>query len=82
MVLSLATRISGAFVDLGSRVRGLIWKRVVAVGGDQSGATAIEYGLIVAGISLAVIAIVFAFGEDIEAYYQAIDTRITARTIT
>ena len=30
-------------------------------------------GLIVAAISLAVIAIVFAFGEDIEAYYQAIE---------
>ncbi len=45
--------------------------RRVAV--DESGATAIEYGLIVAGISLAVIAIVFAFGEDIEAYYQAIE---------
>ncbi len=82
MVLPLATRVSDAIIDLGSRVRGPVTKRVLALGGDQSGATAIEYGLIVAGISLAVIGIVFAFGEDIAAYYQAIDTRITSRTLS
>lgn len=82
MVLPLATRVSEVIAEFGSRFRGLIAKRVLALGGDQSGATAIEYGLIVAGISLAVIGIVFAFGEDIAAYYQAIDTRITSRTLS
>ncbi len=49
---------------------------------DERGATAVEYGLILARISLAIIIVVFAFGEDIEAYYQAIDTRITSRSLT
>jgi Flp pilus assembly pilin Flp len=45
---------------------------------EESGATAVEYGLIAARISLATIIVVFAFGEDIEACYQAIDTHHVA----
>lgn len=33
---------------------------------DESGATAIEYALIAAGISLAIVASVFAFGDELE----------------
>jgi pilus assembly protein Flp/PilA len=33
---------------------------------NEDGATAIEYALIAAGISLAVVASVFAFGDDLE----------------
>ncbi len=61
------------------RGRRLCHRRVAVA---ESGATAIENGLIVAGISLAVIAVVFAFGNDIQAHYRAIDTRITSRTLT
>lgn len=32
---------------------------------DESGATAIEYGLIAAGISLAIATVVFIFGDDL-----------------
>lgn len=33
---------------------------------DENGATAIEYALIAAGISLAIVASVFAFGDELE----------------
>ncbi len=82
MMLTLVVRVSDAVVDLGSRARETLLPRLAAAGGDESGATAVEYGLIVAGISLAVIIVVFAFGEDIQAYYQAIDTRITSRSLS
>lgn len=32
---------------------------------NEDGATAIEYGLIAAGISLAIVTVVFTFGEDL-----------------
>ncbi|PZQ47730.1 MAG: Flp family type IVb pilin [Micavibrio aeruginosavorus] len=36
---------------------------------DENGATAIEYGLIAAGISLAIVAGVFAFGDRLEVLF-------------
>ncbi len=36
---------------------------------NESGATAIEYALIAAGISLAVVAAVFAFGRELETLF-------------
>ncbi|PZQ45436.1 MAG: Flp family type IVb pilin [Micavibrio aeruginosavorus] len=39
---------------------------------DQSGATAIEYGLIVTAIALAIIVAVFAFGADLGAFYESL----------
>ncbi len=82
MMLPLTSRISSALLDLGTTVGRRLSGRLRGLCASESGATAIEYGLIVAGISLAVILIVFAFGNDIAAYYQAIDTRITASTPT
>ncbi len=49
---------------------------------EESGATAIEYGLIAAGIAVAIIAIVFTLGNDIAAFFQAVDTKLTSRTPT
>ncbi len=49
---------------------------------EESGATAIEYGLIAAGIAVAIIAIVFTLGNDIAAFFQAIDTKLTSKTPT
>jgi pilus assembly protein Flp/PilA len=43
---------------------------------DGSGATAIEYGLIAAGISLAVIAIVNGPGTKLNAKFTSIDTSL------
>jgi pilus assembly protein Flp/PilA len=43
---------------------------------DQSGATAIEYGLIAAGISLAIIAAVNGLGTNLNAKFTSINTSL------
>ena len=43
---------------------------------DQSGATAIEYGLIAAGISLAIIAIVNGLGGTLNTKFTDINTSL------
>jgi pilus assembly protein Flp/PilA len=40
---------------------------------DESGATAIEYGLIAAGISLAIIAVVNGIGTNLNAKFTSIN---------
>jgi pilus assembly protein Flp/PilA len=43
---------------------------------DESGATAIEYGLIAAGISLAIIAAVNGLGTKLNAKFTSINTSL------
>jgi len=43
---------------------------------DQSGATAIEYGLIAAGISLAIIAVVNGLGTNLNNKFTSINTQL------
>jgi pilus assembly protein Flp/PilA len=43
---------------------------------DQSGATAIEYGLIAAGISLAIIAAVNGLGTNLNAKFTTINSSL------
>jgi len=43
---------------------------------DQSGATAIEYGLIAAGISLAIIAAVNGLGTQLNAKFTSINSSL------
>ncbi|HTB00155.1 MAG TPA: Flp family type IVb pilin [Bradyrhizobium sp.] len=43
---------------------------------DQSGATAIEYGLIAAGISLAIIAVVNGLGTNLNTKFTSINTSL------
>jgi pilus assembly protein Flp/PilA len=43
---------------------------------DQSGATAIEYGLIAAGISLAIIAAVNGLGSNLNGKFSSINTSL------
>jgi pilus assembly protein Flp/PilA len=43
---------------------------------DESGATAIEYGLIAAGISLAIIAIVNGIGTNINTKFTSINSSL------
>jgi pilus assembly protein Flp/PilA len=43
---------------------------------DQSGATAIEYGLIAAGISLAIIAVVNGLGSNLNTKFNSINTSL------
>jgi pilus assembly protein Flp/PilA len=43
---------------------------------DESGATAIEYGLIAAGISLAIIAVVNGLGARLNTKFTSINTSL------
>ena len=44
--------------------------------GDESGATAIEYGLIAAGISVAIIAVVQGLGTKLNATFTSVSTAL------
>lgn len=46
---------------------------------SESGATAIEYGLIAAGIAVAIAAVVFAFGDELATMFQDTTTAIEGR---
>ena len=43
---------------------------------DESGATAIEYGLIAAGISIAIVVVVTNVGTKLNATFQKVDTAL------
>jgi len=43
---------------------------------DQSGATAIEYGLIAAGISIAIIAVVQGLGSQLKTTFTSVSTAL------
>jgi pilus assembly protein Flp/PilA len=45
---------------------------------DQSGATAIEYGLIAAGIAVAIIVAVNTVGTDLSSLFGRISTKLNA----
>lgn len=47
-----------------------------AIAGDESGVTAIEYGLIAAAIAVAIIVAVIAVGEDIEEVFEDVSNAI------
>jgi pilus assembly protein Flp/PilA len=40
---------------------------------DEAGATAIEYGLLAAGISIAIIAIVFSIGTELKDTFKTVE---------
>ena len=45
---------------------------------NESGATAIEYGLIAAGISVAIIAVVQGLGTNLNATFSSVSNALTA----
>lgn len=45
---------------------------------NEDGATAIEYGLIAAGIALAIVALVFTLGGQVEGAFQGVSDEMTA----
>jgi pilus assembly protein Flp/PilA len=55
-----------------AELKGLFQKFV----SDESGATAIEYGLIAAGISLAIIAVVNGLGTSLSTQFSSISTSL------
>jgi pilus assembly protein Flp/PilA len=44
---------------------------------DESGATAIEYGLIAAGIAVAIVAVVGATGTELKGSFDKVKTAVT-----
>ena len=53
-------------------MRNLIWKFL----GNEQGATAIEYGLIAAGIAVAIIATVFGLGTNLNSTFSTVSSSL------
>ena len=51
-------------------------KLVARFAKDESGATAIEYGLIAAGISVAIIAVVNTLGTSVNTAFTSVSTQL------
>ena len=51
-------------------------KNLVKFVKDESGATAIEYGLIAAGISVAIIAVVGSLGSSLNTTFTSVQTAL------
>lgn len=51
-------------------------KKLLAFLTNESGATAIEYGLIAAGISIAIIAVVNGLGTQLNTTFSSISTQL------
>lgn len=50
--------------------------KLIAFAKDESGATAIEYGLIAAGISVAIIAVINGLGTKLNTKFTSISTQL------
>ena len=51
-------------------------RKIVRFLSDESGATAIEYGLIAAGIAVAIIAVVQSVGTKLTATFQSVSDNL------
>jgi pilus assembly protein Flp/PilA len=58
------------------RAGGTVKKIIAKFLADQSGATAIEYGLIAAGIALAIIAVVNGLGSTLQGKFTSINSSL------
>ena len=67
-MLSLYLKYQGLKYSLRGSVAGKLRK----LRDDESGATAIEYGLIAAGIAVAIVAIVFAIGDELVTLFTGV----------
>lgn len=54
----------------------MMLNKLIALIQDESGATAIEYGLIAAGISVAIIAVVNGLGTKLNTKFTSISTQL------
>lgn len=46
---------------------------------SEAGATAIEYGLIAAGIAVAIIAAVFALGDEVKGFFEDVQSDLASK---
>lgn len=56
-----------------------LWAKKEAFVRSEEGATAIEYGLIAAGIAVAISIVVFTLGDEITSLFQEVEDKIDAR---
>jgi len=56
-----------------------LWAKKEAFLTNEEGATAIEYGLIAAGIAIAIIATVFLLGDELDATFNDVLTDLQSR---
>lgn len=54
-----------------------VWSKIEAYRLADDGATAIEYGLIAAGISLVIAGAVYAFGTQLKGLFQGLGTALS-----
>lgn len=54
---------------------------VVRFANDESGATAIEYALIAAGIGVGISAAVYVLGTDLSTFFGKISTKVGTATV-
>jgi pilus assembly protein Flp/PilA len=47
---------------------------------DESGASAVEYGLLIAGVAALIVVVVFAFGNTISGVFTDTCTAVTGQT--
>lgn len=53
--------------------------RAARLAEDRCGATAVEYGLIAAGIALAIVTAVFAIGGELDTFFGVIQTQLNGK---
>lgn len=58
-----------------------LWAKKEAFIRSEEGATAIEYGLIAAGIAVAISAVVFAFGTDLANMFKSAGEQVSKAPI-
>jgi pilus assembly protein Flp/PilA len=73
--LSVELRIAGHIAKT-TTVRSESMSNVIRFFGDESGATAIEYGLIAAGISVAIITIVGTIGTKLNTTFTTLSNKL------
>ena len=57
-------------------------KKLIRLFKDEEGATAVEYGLMVAGIAVAIAVVVFTLGKDISTLFETVSTCISTGVCT
>lgn len=64
----METTLSGGKIMLASKLKGF-WK-------DEEGATAVEYGIMVAAIAAVIVTVVFAIGVKVDTAFDTVDNAL------
>jgi pilus assembly protein Flp/PilA len=75
MILAFRSRVFCRFVVLAPRGE-KIWQQLQAFAKDESAATAIEYAIIAAGISIVIVAAVNGIGTKLNTTFSSVSTEL------